>query len=353
MRPGIAALLVTAAMASCGGGKVLPPAGSSLPDWKEYAGNPILSAGDQVKSLLWNDPSVLKEGATYKMWLSGGDPSNLSRIMVQVYYATSSDGLHWNIDPQPVVRPGPPGSWDDLRIETPAVVKAGGIYHMYYSGMDEQGAKVANGSLGHATSPDGIHWTKDPANPVIMSQPDKTKWGYRGAGEPGAVYDPRTGLVYVYYLGMRFTTDGNDNGQIAVLLATSNDGSHFTQYVDANGERKPVLYRDIKAFKGAWYGYFTPSALITSDGQFHLFASTFGPNVPKYDSLVHAVSRDGTDFRVVEAPIFVHGRGDWKDDQVLAPTVIEDEGQLKMWFAGETRRGGHRYAIGYASRNYP
>ena len=63
--------------------------------------------------------------------------------------------------------------------------------------------------------------------------------------------------------------------------------------------------------------------------------------------------RYGTDFQVVEAPIFEHGKGDWKDEQVQSPTVIEDEGQLKMWFAGESRKGGYHYSIGYASRKYP
>jgi hypothetical protein len=24
-----------------------------------------------------------------------------------------------------------------------------------------------------------------------------------------------------------------------------------------------------------------------------------------------------------------------------------------MWFAGETRKGGYKYSIGYASRSYP
>jgi hypothetical protein len=152
---------------------------------------------------------------------------------------------------------------------------------------------------------------------------------------------------------MRFSNDGKENGQIGVLLATSKDGSKFTHHVDEKGERKPALYRKLDAFKGAWYGYFTPSAMMTRDGLFHIFACTYGPNVPKYDSIVHAVSRSGTDFEVTEAPIFVHRKGDWKDEQVQSPTVIEDEGQLKMWFAGESRKGGYSYSIGYASRKYP
>jgi len=350
---GVLGLWLVIVVAGCGGGKLQAPAGSSLPAWKEHAGNPILSMGQQAKNMVWNDPSVLKEGGKYRMWLSGGDPGDLSRIVVQVYHASSTDGLAWKIDPQPIVRPGPPGSWDDLRIETPSVVKVGGTYHLYYSGFNVAGAKEAIGSVGHATSPDGIHWTKDPANPVIVAQGDRFKWGFRGAGEPGVVYDPRTGTFYLYYLGMRFSNDSKENGHIGVLLATSKDGSRFTHHTDAKGERKPAFYRDLDTFKGAWYGYFTPSALITSDGLFHLFAATYGPKVPKYDSIVHAVSRNGTDFQVVEAPIFEFGRGDWKDEQVQSPTLVESPGRLEMWFAGETRKGGYKYGIGYASRKYP
>ncbi|HEX4780377.1 MAG TPA: hypothetical protein VH301_06460, partial [Usitatibacter sp.] len=291
-------LLAAATTAGCGGGKLVPPAGASLPEWSEHPGNPIIAMNDQVKGLLWNDPSVLKEGNVYHMWLSGGDPKDLSHIKVEVYHASSADGLKWKIDPQPVVRAGSPGSFDDLRIETPSVVKAGNTYHMYYSGMNVEGAKQAIGSMGHATSPDGIHWTKDPANPVIMAQPDRFKWGFRGAGEPGAVFDPRTGQIFVYYLSMRFSSDGKENGQIGVLLATSKDGSKFSHYVDEKGDRKPVLYRDLDTFKGAWYGFMTPSALITHDGVFHLFAATFGPKIAKDDTLVHAVSSTGYDFKV-------------------------------------------------------
>jgi hypothetical protein len=219
--------------------------------------------------------------------------------------------------------------------------------------MDVEGAKQAIGSIGHATSPDGIHWTKDAANPVVVAQGDKSKWGFRGTGEPGVAYDARTGTFYLYYISMRHSSDGKDNGHLGVLLATSKDGSRFTHHVDARGERQPALYRELDTFKGAWYGYMTPSALITSDGLFHLFVATFGPKVDRHDTLAHAVSRDGLRFEVVEGPIFEFGRGDWKDHQVRSPTVVEGAGRLEMWFAAETKRGGFLAAIGHASRQYP
>jgi sucrose-6-phosphate hydrolase SacC (GH32 family) len=46
----------------------------------------------------------------------------------------------------------------------PTVIYFNSQYHMIY-----QGRNIVTGTvrLGHATSPDGIDWTKDPQNPVI------------------------------------------------------------------------------------------------------------------------------------------------------------------------------------------
>jgi len=38
-------------------------------------------------------------------------------------------------------------------------------FHLWYTGY--AGDRPATMSLGHATSPDGIHWTRDPANPIF------------------------------------------------------------------------------------------------------------------------------------------------------------------------------------------
>jgi sucrose-6-phosphate hydrolase SacC (GH32 family) len=40
-----------------------------------------------------------------------------------------------------------------------------GLYHLWYTGYAED--RPPTMSLGHATSRDGIHWTRDPANPIF------------------------------------------------------------------------------------------------------------------------------------------------------------------------------------------
>lgn len=165
------------------GGKVKPPAGSTDGRWNEIGDQPAILMGQHVQPYtLWNDPSVLRDGNGFRMWLSGGDARNLKRIVVEVYEAHSADGAHWNIDAEPVLRPSQSG-WDSLRIETPSVIKVNGVYHMYYTGFDEAGANSGISQIGHATSADGTHWKKDSANPVLQGQStDKHKWAYGGVG---------------------------------------------------------------------------------------------------------------------------------------------------------------------------
>ncbi|MCC7155744.1 MAG: hypothetical protein IT161_14300 [Bryobacterales bacterium] len=298
--------------------------------------------GEQVAPyIVWNDPSVLAEGSGYRMWLSGGDARDLSRIRVSVYNAISPDGRAWTVGMTPVLEPGPGNAWDNLRIETPSVVRVGGVYHMYYSGFSEQGAAQGISQIGHAISADGLRWTKDPANPVVSGQNTNSRaWGFGGVGEPGALYDPIKGYLYLYYSGMRYSPANPTIGQAAVLLARSRDGSRFQAVKDSWGNQKAVLFQDLPGvIDHAWFGYTTPSATITPDGVFHLFASFMvapgGPSTARCAMIDHAVSSNGVDFTLTEQGILAAGRGDWKNQNVRAPSVWGRNGSLMMWYAGD------------------
>ena len=50
-----------------------------------------------------------------------------------------------------------------------SVLHVGSVFHMYYEAWGirrNAGTDYDSLQIGHATSPDGMHWTKDPANPV-------------------------------------------------------------------------------------------------------------------------------------------------------------------------------------------
>lgn len=64
----------------------------------------------------------------------------------------------------PVFKAEGPGHWDVKIRERGWILREADTYHLWFTGYDgtPQGQKL----LGHATSPDGLRWTRDTANPV-------------------------------------------------------------------------------------------------------------------------------------------------------------------------------------------
>ncbi|MGC8638444.1 MAG: glycosylase [Isosphaeraceae bacterium] len=57
-------------------------------------------------------------------------------------------------------------TWDrNIRERGYILVDKNGTFHLWYTGYD--GGRPSTMSLGHATSPDGTHWTRDPHNPIV------------------------------------------------------------------------------------------------------------------------------------------------------------------------------------------
>jgi hypothetical protein len=169
-------LAVAAIVAAFSGAIVSPFAaaqsGTSTADarltaqWTLLEHNPLLSLRRSPAFLppdlqarpvrIWNDPSVLREGPFYSMWVSLGS----GPLGVSIYRLLSLDGARWAMDNggRPVLSPGAPGRDPDWHgVETPAVIKVGDIYHMYYSFYKERYPLV---SMAHATSRDGRNWQK-------------------------------------------------------------------------------------------------------------------------------------------------------------------------------------------------
>ena len=63
-------------------------------------------------------------------------------------------------------------TWDREIRERGFILREGDAWKLWYTGYDSSKSEVK--SLGYATSPDGIHWTRHPGNPVFDGSGPRT-----------------------------------------------------------------------------------------------------------------------------------------------------------------------------------
>lgn len=111
-------------------------------------------------------PTVIKEQGVYRMWYA-----DVSRDPWAFRYATSADGICWEVASGDVMTLDQ--GWERQRLFYPTVIKAEGRYLMWYGSYTHQPGEEMKTALGFAASEDGIHWRKNPSNPVFGPEPSR------------------------------------------------------------------------------------------------------------------------------------------------------------------------------------
>jgi predicted GH43/DUF377 family glycosyl hydrolase len=120
-------------------------------------------------------------------WYEAGDP-------FQIALARSLDGVQWTRHGQPVLAPGPLGTFDERGVSDPYVIRAGDFFYLFYTGID----RARRQRLGLARSRDGIAWEKLRSNPILeLGSPGA--FDEIGLGEP-AVWSSG-GSYWMLYTG--------------------------------------------------------------------------------------------------------------------------------------------------------
>ena len=235
-------------------------------------------------------------------------------------------------------------SWDDGIILGHTVIKSGNNFKMWYSG----GHSIESiGSIGYATSTDGIHWTRYSSNPVFEGMPGA--WDQTGTGVPVILQDGNT--LHMWYLAGGAGPDGGKFG-----YATSQDGIHW------NRHPSPVF----ESVAGGWYrDALLPGTVIKEKGIFKMWFSgsigSLAQSTPTTEnSIGYATSPDGITWTVYDNPattnppyhfsdpVLKHGNpGEWDVTSALSPSVIKTNCGYEMWYAGEDLSTGQQN-LGYA-----
>src|SRR3989344_416678 len=153
-----------------------------------------------------HDPYVLYENGMYKMWYAASD-SGFS--FIHINYATSSDGINWNLVSKNLISTTLYWETSD-HVSFPTVIHNEDGYKMWFGGAYWDGFRI-----GLATSTDGLNWTQFPD---FVTGPTQS-WENSGLGGPHVIYNDKTYEMY-YHSGT------------GIGYATSQDGITWVKHVD-------------------------------------------------------------------------------------------------------------------------
>lgn len=298
--------------------------------WNKYGGNPVLAPGpagsfDSVGPV---PSSVLYKDGLYWMWYSA---TRQIGGAYEIGLATSRDGLTWSkYEGNPVVKVGARDAWDDGTVIAPSVIFYDGLFRMWYRGIHGY-PPGRQESIGLATSPDGIHWTKYAANPVLTAGP--AVWESKGL--MSASVQVAAGVYKMWYVGQ-----GGDAATARIGYATSTNGVDWTKY-DGN----PVV--DVGP-QGSWEDYrvLYPSVLF-HDGMYEMWYT--GSTLPLSNQVGHALSADGVEWTKssLNPVLKPDGYASWEQSSAMMGAVLLQSGVYKMWYAGGSMQPEQR--TGYAT----
>ena len=252
------------------------------------------------------------------------DTSTSGNLSISVTWE-QGDGINWTeYSGNPVLDIGSSGEWDDSLIAHAAVIYNGEKYEMWYSGSDGNHFRI-----GYAYSTDGINWTKYAGNPVLDIG-DAGSWSNYDLFAPDVLFD---GSIYRMWFS---ASETSSKGRIG--YAVSVDGITWDIFSD------PVIET---GSDGEWDEFFAHAPSVTYNG------TSYEMWYQGYDStryrIGYATSTDGVNWtKYSRNPVLdVGSTGEWDNKYIIAPNVIFDGNEYKMWYSGYAT--GTYWQTGYAT----
>ena len=301
--------------------------------WTKYAQNPVVSPGYYVglpgigidgdfDSRHAYSPSVIAEGDLLKMWYTGYESYWTGHNSIG--YAMSEDGNIWcTYKKNPILTAG--SGFDQSDVWLSVVIKDG-VYKMYYSGLNG-----THWTVGLATSPDGVNWTKNATNPILTTG-SSGSWDDNSVGGV-SVLKMEPGSYRMWYSG-----ESSTDRKARIGYATSPDGVTWTKHPG-----NPVLSPE-----GSWESHETKvPRVVYENGTFHMFY--LGNPGTTRTQIGYAFSSDGILWsKSASNPVLTVGSsGQWDQTGLIDHAVTLKGGTLTIWYGGAD--GYNTWQIGYAT----
>jgi len=266
------------------------------------------------------DPAVVKFDGKYWMYFSLPPHADRSKgTGWQAGVAVSDDLIEWKKAGEIIGEPGGP---EAKGLAAPEAIVLDGKVHLFYQTYGN-GPKDA---ICHAVSEDGIHFKRNPTNPIFRPTGDWTV----GRAIDAEVF-PFEGKLLLYVATRDPAMKIQMLGVAAADLGSDYGRDAWTQLVDAP-ILKPELPWEQECIEAA--------TLCEHDGLLYMFYAGAYNNKPQQIGV--AASRDGVKWtRMSDQPLLPRGAPDeWNHSESGHPGVfVDDDGRGYLFFQGNNDRG--------------
>ena len=270
------------------------------------------------------DPHVVRLDGRYLMYYSIPPRKGDKQGGWNIGIAESKNLTDWHKVGE--ITPAPGAEYEKNGLCAPGALVRDGVVHLFYQTYGN-GAKDA---ICHATSTDGLHFTRDVTNPIFRPT---------GAWTCGRAIDAEVcffrGKYYLY-----FATRDPDFKVQKIGVATAPKGTDFSR-----GEWTQAADSAILSPTLAWERNCieAPSILVRGKRMYMFYAGAYN-NEPQQIGV--AVSRDGITWdRLAEEPFLSNGApGAWNESESGHPHIFKDrKGKTYLFYQGNRTKGRDWY----------
>jgi len=217
-------------------------------------------------------------------------------------------------------------AWSRVLLYMPCVLRADGIYKMWYVGTAEHARGSSYMHLGYATSEDGVRWEEWPDNPIAMD--DEIPWGARFQC-PFVLYDLQERIYKMWFTA--------SHAEIEDVFLSQQVGY---------GESEDGIAWDFRAEPVLGSGR-RPCVLEEEDG-YRMWVNALSPTDPEVKAtcnIAAARSANGIDWTVEGDAVRPGGIF----HSCVYPFVLRDRDGWAMWYGGHhIRRNTGWFDIAFA-----